>query len=49
MKLLHPILAFGIHHGGRDFGGLFLIILALAIIAAIFILTDRDRRDDKKP
>jgi hypothetical protein len=48
MNTLHPILAFALHHGGRGFGGLFLIILALALIAAVFILTDHDRRDDKK-
>lgn len=48
MSTLHPILGFAFHHGGRGFGDLFLVILALALIAAIFILTDRDRRDGKK-
>ncbi len=44
---MNTMLAFGFH-GGHGFAGLALIILALAIIAAIFLLTERDRGDGEK-
>jgi hypothetical protein len=45
---MNTILAFGFH-GMHGAGRLVLVLLALAIIAAIFLLANSDRSDDKKP
>jgi hypothetical protein len=45
---MNTMLAFGFH-GGHHAGGLVLVILALVIIAGIFLLTNSDRSNDKKP
>lgn len=47
-KLMNTILAFGFH-GMHGAGRLVLVLLALAIIAAVFLLANSDRSDDKKP
>jgi hypothetical protein len=44
---MKTMLAFGFH-GGHG-AGLALVILALAIIAVIFLSAKNDRSDDKKP
>jgi hypothetical protein len=45
---MNTLLAFGFH-GGHHAGGLVVVILALAIIAGIFLLANSDKSDDKKP
>lgn len=47
---MNTILAFGFHgFHGHGSVGLAIVLLSLAIIAAVFVLTNSDRSDDKKP
>ena len=45
---MNTILAFGFHdgHGAR---GLVMVLLALAILATVFLLVKSERSNDKKP
>jgi hypothetical protein len=45
---MNTLLAFGFH-GGHGSARLALVVVALAIIAAVFLLASSDRSGDKKP
>jgi hypothetical protein len=45
---MKTILAFGFH-GGHGAGSLLVVVLALAVIASIFLLANSDKSNGNKP